>query len=85
MSKLLLDPVSREILANWLKDKERPHQVPEHIYNSLLTARTASIDFAVMGELVDCFGPRIFDLLMIPGYDRNQEQELAERRRTSRT
>lgn len=63
---LLLGFESREILAEWLRSKDRPNRIDPIRWRRFRDAALASIRFDEMATLIDNFGPEILDLLMWP-------------------
>jgi hypothetical protein len=63
MNTLLLDPVSRAILAAWLQDKNRPKEVAPLRWLQYRKALLVGLRFDDLSEMVDVLGPIILDLL----------------------
>ena len=63
---LVLDEHSRQILRLWLSGRERLHNIVPTRWAALKSASTAEISHNELAEIIDCFGPKILDLLMMP-------------------
>ena len=63
---LVLDEHSRNILRLWLSARERLHNINPVRWAELESASTAKIYHNELAEIIDCFGPKILDLLMLP-------------------
>ena len=63
---LILDYHSRQILRLWLSGRERLHNIDPIRWAELKSASTAQISHNELAEIIDCFGPKILDLLMLP-------------------
>lgn len=71
MNTLLLPQDARQRLSNNLiaLRAERPKNVPPHVWSKILHGRAGSIRFDHLGELVDCYGPRVLEWLRWPEID----------------
>ena len=63
---LVLDEHSRQILRLWLSRRERLHNIDHIRWAELKSASTARISHNELAEMMDCYGPKILDLLMMP-------------------
>ena len=63
---LILDEHSRQILRLWLSGRERLHNIDPVRWAELKSASTGCISHNELAEIIDCFGPKILDLLMMP-------------------
>lgn len=63
---LILDEHSRQILRLWLSGREKLHNIASLRWVALKSASTAKITHNELAEIIDCFGPKILDLLMMP-------------------
>ena len=63
---LVLDEHSRHILALWLIGRERLHNILRVRWAELKSASTPHITHNELAEIIDCYGPKILDLLMLP-------------------
>jgi len=66
MDFLVLDYHSRHILRLWLSGRERLHNIDPVRWAELKSASTAKISHNELAEIIDCTGPKILDLLMMP-------------------
>ena len=66
MDFLVLDEHSRLILRLWLSGRERLHNIDPVRWADLKSASTAEISHNELAEIIDCFGPKILDLLLEP-------------------
>ncbi len=66
MNFLVLDEHSRQILRLWLSGRERLHNINPDRWDALKSASTAEISHNELAEIIDCFGPKILDLLLEP-------------------
>ena len=66
MDFLVLDYHSRQILRLWLTGRERLHNIDPVRWAELKSASTAKISHNELAEIIDCTGPKILDLLMMP-------------------
>lgn len=66
MDFLILDYHSRQILRLWLSGRERLHNILRVRWAELKSASTAKISHNELAEIIDCYGPKILDLLMLP-------------------
>jgi len=66
MDFLVLDYHSRQILRLWLSGRERLHNIDPIRWAELKSASTAKISHNELAEIIDCTGPKILDLLMMP-------------------
>ena len=66
MDFLLLDQHSRTILRLWLSCRERPHQISRIRWANLKSGVTAQLFHSELSELIDLYGYKLFDLLMLP-------------------
>jgi len=71
---LILDEHSRQILRLWLSGRERLHNIDPIRWAEFKSASTAEITHNELAEIIDCYGPKILDLLMMPL--KNKEQIL---------
>ena len=63
---LILDYHSRQILRLWLSGRERLHNIDPIRWSELKSASTGQISHNELAEIIDCYGPKILDLLMLP-------------------
>ena len=63
---LVLDYHSRQILRLWLSGREKLHTISYVRWVALKSASTARISHNELAEIIDCFGPKILDLLLEP-------------------
>jgi len=66
MDFLVLDYHSRLILRLWLSGRERLHNIDPVRWAELKSASTAKISHNELAEIMDCYGPKIMDLLLLP-------------------
>jgi len=66
MDFLILDEASRNILRLWLSGRERLKNISPVRWSALKSASTAKIFHNELAEIIDCFGPKILDLLAMP-------------------
>ena len=66
MNFLILDEHSRQILRLWLSGRERLHNISRVRWAKIKSASTAKITHNELAEIIDCTGPKILDLLMMP-------------------
>ena len=66
MDFLVLDYHSRQILRLWLSGRERLHNIDPLRWAAFKSASTAEISHNELAEIMDCFGPKIMDLLLLP-------------------
>jgi len=66
MDFLVLDEHSRQILRLWLSGRERLHNIDPVRWAEFKSASTAKISHNELAEIIDCTGPKILDLLMMP-------------------
>ena len=66
MNFLILDEASRNILRLWLSGRERLHNIDRVRWAEFKSASTAKISHNELAEIIDCTGPKILDLLMLP-------------------
>ncbi len=66
MNFLVLDKDSRQILRLWLSGRERLHNISPDRRAEFKSASTAEITHNELAEIMDCFGPKIMDLLLLP-------------------
>ena len=62
---ILLDHKSREILKTWLQGRERILTLPRFRWNQFITATSGKISYRELGQIVDCTGSKILDLLLV--------------------
>lgn len=77
---LILDEHSRNILRLWLSGRERLHNIDPIRWAELKSASTAKISHNELAEIIDCYGSKILDLLMLP-LDTKAEMLAEERTR----
>ena len=66
MDFLVLDEHSRHILALWLIGRERLHNILRVRWAELKSASTPHITHNELTEIIDCYGPGVLNLLMMP-------------------
>ena len=66
MNFLVLDEDSRLILRLFLSGRERLHNIDYMRWAELKSASTPHITHNELAEIMDCFGPKIMDLLLLP-------------------
>ena len=66
MDFLILDEHSRQILRLWLSGRERLHNIDRVRWAELTSASTGKISHNELAEIIDCYGPKVLDLLMMP-------------------
>ena len=66
MDFLVLDEHSRQILRLWLSGWERLHNIDPVRWAEFKSASTAKISHNELAEIIDCYGPKILDLLLMP-------------------
>ena len=66
MDFLVLDEHSRQIVRLWLSGRERLHNIDRLRWAEFKAASTAEITHNELAEIIDCYGPKILDLLLMP-------------------
>jgi len=75
---LVLDEHSRQIIRLWLSGRERLHNIDPVRWAFFKAAASAKISHNELAEIIDCYGPKILDLLMLPLETKRELLELGE-------